>query len=71
MIVKLTLIWPLLGAVALAQSAALFDMVYARDRLLKTGREITLAVRPLDPPGDRRTLVSGLAPSSVQSRSAR
>lgn len=49
MIVKRTLIWPLLGAVALAQSAALFDMVYARDRLLKTGREITLAVRPLDP----------------------
>jgi uncharacterized membrane-anchored protein len=73
MITKRTLIWPLLGAVALAQSAALFDMVYARDRLLKTGREITLAVRPLDPRdifrGDYVTLgydISTLKKSSTE-----
>ena len=73
MITKRTLIWPLLGAVALAQSAALFDMVYARDRLLKTGREITLAVKPLDPRdifrGDYVTLgydISTLKKSSTE-----
>lgn len=73
MITKRTLIWPLLGAVALAQSAALFDLVYARDRLLKTGREITLAVRPLDPRdifrGDYVTLgydISTLKKSSTE-----
>ncbi|RUP10280.1 GDYXXLXY domain-containing protein [Hyphomicrobium sp.] len=43
------LVWPLLALVAIAQSAALFDMVYARDRLLKSGQEVTLAVKPLDP----------------------
>lgn len=49
MISKQKLVWPLLAVVAVAQSAALFDMVFARDRLLKSGQEITLAVRPLDP----------------------
>ena len=49
MIVDRKWLWPLLGGVALLQSAALFDMIYERHRLLKTGREITLAVRPLDP----------------------
>ncbi len=43
------LVWPLLALVAIVQSAALFDMVYARNRLLKSGQEITLAVKPLDP----------------------
>ncbi|MBY0559970.1 GDYXXLXY domain-containing protein [Hyphomicrobium sp.] len=73
MITRRTLIWPLLGAVALAQSAALFNMVYARDRLLKKGREITLAVRPLDPRdifrGDYVTLgydISTLKKSSTE-----
>jgi uncharacterized membrane-anchored protein len=41
--------WPLLGAVALVQSAMVFEMVYQRHRLLKSGKEVTLAVRPLDP----------------------
>ncbi|WP_414463089.1 GDYXXLXY domain-containing protein [Hyphomicrobium sp. DY-1] len=41
--------WPLLGGVALLQSAALFNMIHERDRLLKSGREVTLAVQPLDP----------------------
>jgi uncharacterized membrane-anchored protein len=49
MIVDRKWLWPLLGGVALLQSAALFDMIYERHRLLKTGREIMLAVRPLDP----------------------
>lgn len=41
--------WPLLIVVALMQSAALFKMVYDKDRLLKAGREITMPVKPLDP----------------------
>jgi len=41
--------WALLVLVALVQSAALFKMVYDRDRLLKNGREVMLSVRPLDP----------------------
>lgn len=41
--------WRLLIAVALVQSAALFKIVYDRDRLLKVGREITMPVKPLDP----------------------
>lgn len=41
--------WPLLIVVALVQSAALFKMVYDKDRLLKAGREITMPVKPLDP----------------------
>lgn len=41
--------WPLLIVVALVQSAALFKIVYDRDRLLKSGREITMPVKPLDP----------------------
>ncbi|MFA5957858.1 GDYXXLXY domain-containing protein [Hyphomicrobium sp.] len=49
MIVNRKWMWPLLGAVALLQSAALFEMVYERHSLLKSGRELTLAVRPLDP----------------------
>jgi len=42
-------VWPLLAVVAVVQSAALFNMVFARNRLLKSGQEITLAVKPLDP----------------------
>ena len=49
MIAKQKLVWPLLALVAVVQSAALFDMVRARDSLLKSGREITLAVQPVDP----------------------
>ncbi|HET6389113.1 GDYXXLXY domain-containing protein [Hyphomicrobium sp.] len=49
MISNRKLIWPLLALVAIVQSAALFDMVRARDSLLKSGREITLAVQPVDP----------------------
>lgn len=41
--------WPLLIAVALVQTAALFKIVYDKDQLLKTGREITMPVKPLDP----------------------
>ncbi|MET0432154.1 MAG: GDYXXLXY domain-containing protein [Hyphomicrobium sp.] len=49
MIVKRTWLWPLLGGVALLQSGALFSTVYERHRLLQSGREVTLAVRPIDP----------------------
>ena len=49
MIVNRTYLWPLLAGVAVVQSAALFNMVYERDRLLKTGKEIVLPVQPLDP----------------------
>jgi uncharacterized membrane-anchored protein len=49
MIVNRTYLWPLLAGVAVVQSAALFNMVYQRDRLLKTGKEIVLPVQPLDP----------------------
>lgn len=41
--------WPLLIAVAVVQSAALFKIVYNKDRLLKSGREIVMPVKPLDP----------------------
>ena len=41
--------WPLLIFVALVQTAALFKIVYDKDRLIKTGREITMPVKPLDP----------------------
>jgi uncharacterized membrane-anchored protein len=41
--------WPLLIIVALIQSAALLKIVYDRDKLLKTGREVMLPVHPLDP----------------------
>jgi uncharacterized membrane-anchored protein len=49
MIVNRKWMWPLLAGVALVQSAALFDMVYERHRLLKSGHELTLSVRPVDP----------------------
>jgi uncharacterized membrane-anchored protein len=49
MIVERKWMWPLLGGVAFVQSAALFDMVYERQRLLKSGRELTLIARPVDP----------------------
>jgi uncharacterized membrane-anchored protein len=49
MIDKQKWVWPLLVFVALVQSAALFKVVYDRDRLLKSGREITLPTRPVDP----------------------
>jgi uncharacterized membrane-anchored protein len=41
--------WPLLMVVAVVQSAALFKMVYDKDRLLKSGHEITMPVKPVDP----------------------
>lgn len=74
MIVSRKWMWPLLAGVALLQSAALFDMVYERDRLLKSGREVTLSVRPLDPRdifrGDYVTLgydISTLSKSGTES----
>jgi uncharacterized membrane-anchored protein len=42
-------LWTLLVVVAVLQSAALLKIVYDRDHLLKTGREITIPVQPLDP----------------------
>lgn len=42
-------IWLALGALALAQTAVLAGMVIDRVRLLRTGREITLPVVPVDP----------------------
>lgn len=38
-----------LFVVALVQTAALGWMVVARDRLIKTGREVVMAVQPIDP----------------------
>ena len=74
MIVNRKWMWPLLGGVALLQSAGLFQMVYEHDRLLKSGRELTLAVLPLDPRdlfrGDYVTLgydISTLKKSSTES----
>jgi len=74
MIVDRKWLWPLLGGVALVQSAALFDMVYERYRLLKSGRELTLSVHPLDPRdifrGDYVTLgydISTLKKSTTES----
>ena len=49
MIDKQNWLWPLLVFVALVQSAALFKIVYDRDQLLKSGREITIPTRPVDP----------------------
>jgi uncharacterized membrane-anchored protein len=49
MIDKQKWLWPLLVIVALVQSAALFKIVYDRDQLLKSGREITIPTRPIDP----------------------
>jgi uncharacterized membrane-anchored protein len=42
-------IWLALGALALAQTAVLAGMVIDRVRLLRTGREITLPIVPIDP----------------------
>jgi uncharacterized membrane-anchored protein len=74
MIVNRKWMWPLLGGVAFIQSAILFDMVYERDRLLKSGRELTLAVHPVDPRdffrGDYVTLdydISRLTKSNTES----
>jgi uncharacterized membrane-anchored protein len=74
MIVNRKWLWPLLGGVALVQSAALFNMVYQRHRLLTSGRELTLSVRPLDPRdifrGDYVTLgydISTLKKSTTES----
>jgi uncharacterized membrane-anchored protein len=41
--------WLALAAVALAQTAVLADMVIDRVRLVATGREIVLAIIPVDP----------------------
>jgi uncharacterized membrane-anchored protein len=65
-------LWPLLIVVAVVQSAALFKIVYDRDHLLKSGREITMTVKPVDPRdlfrGDYVTLgydISSLNTSNV------
>jgi uncharacterized membrane-anchored protein len=54
-----------LVVVGLAQTAALFKMVYDRDQLLKTGREISIATQPVDPRdifrGDYVTLGYGIS----------
>ncbi|MBA2127549.1 hypothetical protein DLM45_15155 [Hyphomicrobium methylovorum] len=42
-------LWPLLGLVATVQSAALVKVLYDRDRLIKSGEEIVLPVKPVDP----------------------
>lgn len=74
MIDKQKWVWPLLILVAVAQSAALFKVVYDRDRLLKSGREITLPTLPVDPRdifrGDYVTLgydISSLRKSTLPS----
>lgn len=41
--------WPLLALVAVIQTGVLGKIVWDRDRLLKTGREIALPVTPVDP----------------------
>jgi uncharacterized membrane-anchored protein len=70
--------WPLLIFVALVQTAALFKIVYDKDSLLKSGREITLPVKPVDPRdifrGDYVTLgydISSLNASQVPGPSRR
>lgn len=61
--------WALLAAVALLQTAALIKIVLDRQTLLKTGREITMAVQPVDPRdlfrGDYVTLGYGLSPVTM------
>jgi uncharacterized membrane-anchored protein len=56
----------LLAAVALVQTAALGKIVYDRHTLIKTGREITMQVVPVDPRdimrGDYVTLGYGISP---------
>ena len=58
--------WMLLAAVALVQSAMLLKIVWDRQRLLKTGREIVMQVVPVDPRdimrGDYVTLGYGISP---------
>jgi uncharacterized membrane-anchored protein len=49
MIEKRSWLWPLLIFVALMQSAALFKIVYDRDQLLKSGHEVIIPTRPVDP----------------------
>ncbi len=59
-------LWPLVAAVALLQSAAVAKIVYDRDALLKSGREIMMDVVPVDPRdifrGDYVILGYGLDP---------
>ncbi len=59
-------LWPLVAAVALLQSVAIAKIVYDRDALLKSGREITIDVVPVDPRdifrGDYVILGYGLDP---------
>jgi uncharacterized membrane-anchored protein len=47
--IQRTYLWPTVIAVALIQSAVLAWMVYGRVSLLKTGREMTVNVIPVDP----------------------
>jgi len=59
-------LWPLVAAVALLQSVAIAKIVYDRHALLKSGREITMDVVPVDPRdifrGDYVILGYGLDP---------
>ena len=61
--------WALCAAVALVQTAALAKIVYDRQSLLKTGREITMQVLPVDPRdlmrGDFVTLGYELSPLTM------
>ena len=61
--------WALLAAVALLQTGALIKMIFDRQSLLKSGREITMAVQPVDPRdlfrGDYVILGYGLSPVTM------
>lgn len=69
MIFRLDRYWAVLAAVALLQTAALIEIVHDRQALLNTGREITIAVQPVDPRdlfrGDYVTLGYGLSPVTM------
>ncbi|MEQ1651343.1 MAG: GDYXXLXY domain-containing protein, partial [Hyphomicrobium sp.] len=61
--------WALLAAVALLQTGLLSKMVYDRQTLLRSGREIVLQVQPVDPRdlfrGDYVILGYAISPVSI------
>lgn len=61
--------WALLAAVALLQTGVLIKMVYDRQTLLRSGREIVLQVQPVDPRdlfrGDYVILGYAISPVSI------
>jgi uncharacterized membrane-anchored protein len=65
--------WALLALVAAAQTAALLKMVFDRETILKSGREIEMAVLPVDPRdllrGDFVRLGYGLSPITMSDQS--